>query len=258
MMKKYLLFFMVISEIIFAQDWKEKVFDQVILINDENVFRSGKLILIDLPVKIEDRKELVFYNASHLPNKLFFDKNIFLPRVNKFTLIAPDHDYYSSIAKSATRMGGCIEPIKTDKFYFVNRNEIKWDSISLDSSDYPIVNFKNHQVAKNEMISYYSEGFGSVCCPRDKKREYLEGDGNANFFQKLKDQGIAVKENYSCCFGKEGEYNAFYPLKEFSNAQRLVFINDRLEFLHENPENYRILFPEIISYPNLKLNRFKY
>ncbi|GEN76304.1 hypothetical protein CHA01nite_20440 [Chryseobacterium hagamense] len=249
---------MVISEIIFAQNWKDKVFDQVILIKDENVFWSGKLILIDIPIKINDRKELIFYNASHLPNKLFFDKEVFLPRVNKFTLIAPDKEYYDGVRDFANKIKGCAEPMKTDKFYFVNRNEIKWDSISLNDSDYPTVNFKNHQVAKNEIISYYAEGFGSVCCPRDRKREYLKDNGNAAFFRKLKDKGIAVKESYSCCFGEEGEYSAFYPLREFSNEQKMIFINERLEFFHENPENYRILFPEIISYPNLKLNTLNY
>lgn len=257
-MKLCVLILILFSKILFAQNWKDKVFDQVILINDENVFRSGKLILINIPIKIDNRKELILFNASHLPNKLFFDKNVFLPRVNKFTLIAPDNEYYSSVAKWATRMGGCIEPVKKDKFYFVNRNEIKWDSISLDSSDYPIVNFKNQQIAENEIVSYYSERFGSICCPRDKKRDYLKDNANAYFFQKLKDKGIAVKNNYSCCFGKEGEYSAFYPLKEFSVEQKLIFINNRLEFLHEDTENYRIFFPEIISYLNLQLNTFNY
>lgn len=257
-MKLYALILILFSKILFAQGWKDRVFDQVIMINDENVFQSGKLILIDIPVKIDDRKELIFYNASHIPNKLFFDKEVFLPGINKFTLIAPDKEYYDGVRDFANKIKGCAEPMRTDKFYFVNRNEIKWDSVSLNSSDYPTVRFKNHQIAKNGIISYYSEGFGSVCCPRDRKREYLRDNGNAVFFQKLKDKGIAVKESYSCCFGKEGEHSTFYPLKEFSNEQKMVFIKYRLEFFHENPENYRIFLPEIINYPNLKLNTLNY
>lgn len=259
-MKKYFLFVILFSEIVFAQNWKDKIFDHVILINDENVFQFGKLILIDIPLKINNNEKLIFYNASHIPNKLFFDKTIFLSEIDEFTLISPDKEYYESVRKFANRIKGCAEPIKTDKFYFVKRSAPKWDSISLDSGNYPVVKFKNLQttISKNDIVSYYSESFGSQCCPRDKKWDLLMEDNNDSYtalLKELKNENIIVKEVYSRNEGKEGEVSHFYPLKELSNKQKLVFINKRSDFFNGNLKGYRMFFPTIIDYPNIKLNR---
>ncbi len=254
-MKKYFLTFILFSNLIFSQNWNKKTFNDVILIKGENVFQSGELILIDIPLKINSGESLIFYNASHIPNKLFFDEKVFLPQVKEFILISPDKEYYKSVREFANRIKGCAEPIKTDKFYFVKRNESKWDSISLDSQNYPKINFKtkNTAISKNSIISYYSEFFGSVCCPRDKKRDLLTKDKNNYFFRELINNGIVVKEMYSCSFGHEGEYASFYPLKELSNEQKLLFIKKRLDFFQQDPERQKIIFPEIIDYPSLKL-----
>ncbi|PJJ66117.1 hypothetical protein [Chryseobacterium geocarposphaerae] len=254
-MKKYFLTFILFSNLIFSQNWNKKIFNDVILIKDENVFQSGKLILIDIPLKINSGESLIFYNASHVPNKLFFDEKIFLPQVKEFILISPDKEYYKSVREFANRIKGCAEPMKTDKFYFVKRNESKWDSISLNSQNYPTINFKNKMTvgSKNAIVSYYSEFFGSACCPRDKKRDFLTDNKNNYFFEELIDKGIIVKEMYSCSFGHEGEYASFYPLKELSNEQKMIFIKKRRDFFQQDPERYQIFFPEIIDYPNLKL-----
>lgn len=254
-MKKYFLFFILFSKILFSQNWKEKVFDEVILIKDENVVQSGNVFLINIPLKIISDQKPVFYNASHIPNELFFDKNIFLPQSNEFILISPDKEYYRNVREFSNKIKGHAEPMKTDKFYFVKRNESKWDSISLNSQNYPKIKFKDKKtsVPPNAIVSYYSEFFGSVCCPRDKKRDFLRDNKNDYFFQELKNNGISVKEMYSCSFGEEGEYGSFYPLKELSTEQKLTFIKKRRDFFQQNPEEYRIFFPEIIDYPNLKL-----
>ncbi len=225
------------------------------MIKNEDVIQYGDLFLIDIPVKIGSNEKLVFYNASHIPNRLFFDKNVFLPQINEFILISPDKEYYKSVTEFANKIKGCAEPMKTDKFYFVKRNEIKWDSISLNSQNYPKVKYKDKKtsVSKNTVVSYYSEFFGSVCCPRDKKRDFLADNKNDYFFQQLTNNGIIVKEIYSCSFGEEGEYASFYPLKELSNEQKLIFIKKRRDFFQQDVGSYKIFFPEIIDYPNLKL-----
>ncbi|MFC3161339.1 hypothetical protein SAMN05443633_101413 [Chryseobacterium arachidis] len=235
-MKKYFIFFIVFSEILFSQNWKDKVFDNVILIKDENVFQSGELILIDIPLKIKSAESLIFYNASHIPNKLFFDEKAFLPQVKEFILISPDTEYYKNVREFANRIKGYAEPIKTDKFYFVKRDAAKWDSVSLNSENYPIIKFKNLQTAipEKSIVSYYSEYFGSTCCPRDKKWNFFTEDNKKSYLsllQELKNENIIVKEVYSFLHGKEGEHSYFYPLKELSNEQKLIFIKKRSEFL---------------------------
>ena len=258
-MRKYFLFFILFSKILFSQNWKDKVFDDVILIKDENVFQSGELILIDIPLKINSGESLIFYNASHIPNKLFFDRKVFLPQIDEFTLISPDKEYYKSVREFANRIKGCAEPIKTDKFYFVKRDAAKWDSVSLNAENYPVVTFKNLHttIPEKSIVSYYSEHFGSTCCPRDKKWNLFEKDNLASYsslLQELKNENIVVKEVYSLSYGKEGEHLLFYPLKELSNEQKLIFIKKKSSFFNENSTDYKIFFPEIIDYPNLKLN----
>lgn len=156
-----------------AQTDSKIVYKDVIQISNENVYTDGVDYIIDIPLKTNDKEDIVIENnASLLPNKVFFQYN-FLAQFNSVTVISRDWAYYNSLKK--TNHNGSVKPVPSSKIYSIKINQN--NKIIIDSLAYNINSEikrsasyrKKTSKMEDSIIVYYKEFWGSICCPRDAK-----------------------------------------------------------------------------------------
>ncbi|MDR2207080.1 MAG: hypothetical protein LBE36_13105 [Flavobacteriaceae bacterium] len=193
-----------------AQSIRDKVFNDVILIQPENVVTDGNDFLIDIPFKPQENPIIIFNNDRRIPTKLFFAKESFFPKQNTILLITPDWEYIENVAKNLPK-DVTIKPVGQYKFYYIDRNNAgyKVDSLSrrIDNPHNPItMNFKKPELRDDEIKCY-----GTICKYSGK---------------------ISDKEDEDC---------ECYTLSDLTNQQKLLFLKEFFQF------HSVIIFPEILK-----------
>ncbi|NLN32517.1 MAG: hypothetical protein GX159_02855 [Flavobacteriaceae bacterium] len=210
---------------------KDSIINNVILIEKEKVFTNGSNFLIDMPIKVQKEPIIIFNNDNRIPVELFFERKSFLYGQNEILLITRDWEYYESLREDERNTPGLhLIPYVQNKFYHIKRNNKSYNvdslSIRMDDPRKPItLNFIKPEFNDGETIYYYADGYGSICCPRDKRWDYYEAIQN---YIKLfaEKNNIKLENTRSVSNGEEGEHSSFYSLTELTNEQKLLFIQE--------------------------------
>lgn len=158
---------------IWSQSITDKVFNNVIRLDDRNVTVHEKDVLIDTPIK-SSKNTLVFYvGTEKIPLDLFCNKHTFLDDQNEIILIVPDWEYYKFITEKERKTPGLrLDPYREQSiFYHIKRghNTYTKDSIVRSMEVKPfLINLKTDQVAP-ATIKYYWINYQ----PKELGEEYL-------------------------------------------------------------------------------------
>lgn len=234
-----------------AQTMRDTVFNEVILIDKNNVTTDGYDFLIDIPIQPQKGRITIFNNDPRIPLKLFLDKKSFLLSQNEILLITPDWEYYNEIDASEKKTGYNLHPVRQNKLYYIERNNTgyKVDSLNVRMDDLgkPVtLKFKDVALKANEVKYYYGYCYGSTCCPRDIRWDLYENrQKNIEFFEKQNNVKI-TKDFYVFIAGEEGEHCGYYTLSNLSNAQKIAFLRSSKE-LHEGQLQETSKFPVLIA-----------
>lgn len=213
---------------VLGQTINDTIFNNVILIKQENVTTNGNDFLIDIIIKYQKEPIIIFNSDRTIPTKLFFDRKTFLSNQNELILITPDWEFQKEILEREKREGIHIKA-ERHKFYNIKRSNSDYqiDSLSVSIHDVwkPItLNFKNYEVKENEKKYYYNDCYGSVCCPRDGKWDVYETiQKKVNLFEEKNKVTITNEDVVTLNMGKEGEHCTLYLLSNLSNEQKLHF-----------------------------------
>lgn len=146
----------------FSQTIRDSIFNDVILIKNENVIKKDNDFLINIPLKIS-KNPIVIYNADdRIPNIYFFDRKSFLEKQDKIILIKPDWDYYKGIRESEKRTGLHLKPVRQSKIYQIDRNSKRIDSLTIREDDpwKPIIfNFKKTEIKTKKIRGFVFEDY---------------------------------------------------------------------------------------------------
>ena len=232
-----------------SQTLKSSTLKNVININNNDVISNGNIFLIDIPIPVTD-SVITILNNSNIPNKLFFDRTTFMPLQKEILLIAPDKEYYKAVASQHNVY--CAEPITTNKYYRIKRNNNVFtvDSTTIQGVQ-PDLKFKDTKPKNNSIIYYFKDSYGSACCPRDPRRDLQEQlasptSPNLKKFKERwgsKDLGI-----HNVVTGKEGEHEVYYTLPGFTLTEKLDFIIDmqHLSRIQPNKSKHSIYLADIL------------
>lgn len=246
-----------------AQVIRDSVFDNVILIQKEDVSTNGHDFLIDIPI-VPQQKSIIIYNRDgRVPANLFFDKRSFLPEQDSVLLITLDWDYYAAVSAENKSSGIHPIPVRQEKFYFIMRHDTSYevDSFSVRTDDPKrriIINYAKPKLQENEVAYYYQECYGSVCCPKDanldltKDRNSVKSDFNEKY-------NVDVYKNaYRLLLGFEGEHCNLYSLSDLTNEQKIEFIHlSQSHRLIRSQNTDTGSFPIIISPTIINTNKLK-
>lgn len=234
-----------------AQNINDSVFNDVILIKQEDVARDGDDILIDIPIRPQ-KNPIVIYNSDiRINSKLFFERKSFLSEQNEFFLITPDWEFQKEVLEREKREGIHIKAAR-DKIYHIQRS---WDVYQVDSLTISLVsrptvtlNFKKIERQKNEICYYHIDCYGSECCPRDP-RLMLHEEYQKKVRLFLEELNLNPLENvYKEFNGKEGEFCNYYSLIDLALEQKLPAIKALANILDINQsEDFpKIFLPKTI------------
>ncbi|WP_103867591.1 hypothetical protein [Aquimarina sp. I32.4] len=243
-----------------AQSINDTIFTNVVLIQKEDIVQDNNDYLIDVIMDFDFKKTPIIFNNSRLSksffiNKLFKDKPIIL--------ITPDWKFYEKVVEEAQRMGGCIEPATTNIFYQRKylKNISKVDSVQISGNQPKMVFNSRVKGLKTDdtIIFYYTESYGSMCCPIDPKWKVKEKlDNFITSFEAT--NNIKLGDAYVKITGKEGEHIVYFTLSNLSKKQKLAFLqgvrggiyfkNADRKYIEINPQ---IFTPRSIQKEGLKL-----
>ncbi|RYM32095.1 hypothetical protein ERX46_15545 [Brumimicrobium glaciale] len=232
-----------------AQNFKDSIFENVIVIDDDNITQVGMNFLIDISIPTTIETPVLFI-SSQIPVDLLAK---IYPEFAKIIVIVPNRTSSSCVAaKNETNQ----KPIKSTIVYEFIRSDrlIKKDSVIL-KNDYPKMNFApKTEIQSDEFESYYTEYFGSICCPRDLQWDNTPTrDEFISFFEK--ENNVEIIETYRKVNGKEGEAIYYYTLNGLSNKMKLHFILERKFYRIINRHLKDIIFiPQVFTPIRVKMN----
>ncbi|WP_454060282.1 hypothetical protein [Elizabethkingia ursingii] len=221
------------------------------MIEDEHMVKLGENYLVDIPIQEKPDSVYVFFLNADIPVERLKKPNSFYPFINEFILIVPDRKYYKIIAEEASKQGIIIEPLVTNNYYHITRNggEVKTDSIHISGNRHPQTIYAEPEVLKDMLQVYYTDSYGSVCCPRDPKWDSKQDD--ASFIKEYEqNKKVKIKDTYSQNNGKEGEHATYYTLSGLTSLQRLNFILEKDYQRIVNKETKDIQFSARIFTPH--------
>ncbi|WP_185965912.1 hypothetical protein [Flavobacterium sp. ZT3R18] len=202
----------------------DTVFKDVIEITDNNVATNGKDYLFDISISKTIKVPVVFVQAQVPLNLL---PHIY-PEFSRIIVVSPNWKYYQEMSNQKLGEGLACEPMASSIIYEFKRenNRVKKDSLVLMGS-FPKMEFANKSKPEtNKVEVYFSESYGSVCCPRDEQWDNRPSrDEFAANFEKI--NKIKITNTYREPHGKEGEAFYYYSLKGLSNKLKLNFILER-------------------------------
>lgn len=238
----FLLFFA--NNICYSQKISDKYFENVIEITDKNVVSNGSDFLFDVAIPNDSKTPIVFVSAK-VSQKLL--SGIY-PEFSRLIVISPNWNYYDEISKQKLPEGViCAEPTASSVIYEFKREngKILKDSLALMGSFPEMKIVSLPKIKPNQTLVYFTERFGSKCCPKDlqwenspKREEFI-----ADFESENKTK---IGNTYVRYTGKEGESDYYYTLNKLSNELKLRFILER--------NFYRIVnrhLKDIIKYPRI-------
>lgn len=105
-----------------AQNIRDTVFNNVILIKSTDVSTNGFHFLVDIPIKPQKEPIIIFNDDFRIPAKLFFSRSSFLSEQNEFILITPDWEYYNNIEETERKNPGLkLHPYRQNKVYHIQK-----------------------------------------------------------------------------------------------------------------------------------------
>ena len=228
----------------YSQKISDKYFENVIEIKDKNVVTNGSDFLFDIAIPEESKTPVLFVSAT-VSQKLL--SGIY-PEFSRIIVVSPNWNFYNETARKAKENGiYCAEPIASSVIYEFKREngKILKDSLVLMGSFPEMKIVSPPKIKPNQVLVYFTERFGSRCCPKDlqwenspKREEFI-----ANFESENK---AKIGNTYVRYTGKEGESDYHYTLNKLSNELKLHFILER--------NFYRIVnrhLKDIIKYPRI-------
>jgi len=233
---------------------KDSIFENVIKITDNNIVSNGTDFLFD--VSISKTVELpIIYVQSEVPLNLL---STIYPDFTKLIVITPNWTYYKGISNQKLPEGiSCAEPMASSIIYEFNRENgrILKDSLII-MGGFPKMKFSENRTLKNnEKEFYYTESYGSTCCPKD-----LQWDNKPTreeFISNFQyENNSKIVDTYKKITGKDGEVTFFYTLKGLPNLMKLKFILERDFYRIINRQNKdivktpRIYTPTVINISN--------
>lgn len=238
----FLLF--LVNSFCYSQKISDKYFENVIEITDKNVVTNKSDFLFDVAIPNDSKTPVVFVSAK-VEQKLL--SGIY-PEFSKIIVISPNWNFYEENSKQKLPEGViCAEPMASSVIYEFKRENGKTliDSLVLMGNFPEMKIVSPPKTTANQALVYFTERFGSKCCPKDlqwenapKREEFI-----ANFESENKTK---IGNTYVEYTGKEGESNYYYTLNKLSNELKLRFILER--------NFYRIVnrhLKDIIKYPRI-------
>lgn len=205
-------------------DWLKSVYQNTVMIDESNCSMLDGTYLIDQPIYFHPDSSVIFFVSAKLPAEFFRNVDEFYPELKTFTLAIPDHDYYEQVAIDASKKGIVLEPVPTNYYYHITRQD---DQVIIDqyhlSGEQPKLNYVTPKIFKNNLVVYRTESYGSICCPKDEKRILEKED--EDFVRNYEiEHGVRILGNYRQINGKEGEHHNYYTLKNLDIHQRVAFL----------------------------------
>lgn len=243
-----------------AQNIRDTVFNDVILIKSTDVSTNGFHFLVDIPIKSQKEPIIIFNDDFRIPAKLFFSRSSFLSEQNEIILITPDWEFHKEIIEEQKKYGIHIKAFPKNKIYQVKRSGsgYKVDSLSIRMDDpvKPIkINFKNPELKENEVKYFFKECYGSTCCPEDPSWKYEKerNEMRNNFNEKY---NVNVYKNfYRQIMGKEGEHCDYYTLSDLTSEQKIEFLFPPRSYTETDDVAqgfFIITLPSVINTENMK------
>ncbi|WP_300675299.1 hypothetical protein [Soonwooa sp.] len=203
---------------------RDSIFTNVYQISSNNITQSGVDYLIDVAISNSEKVPVLFIDQK-LPTSLLPQ---LYPKFSQIIVITPNWGYYDDVAKAHDPKIACAEPMASSIIYEFNRQDgrLQKDSLELMGKFPEMKNAVPKTLTSNERKIFYSESYGSTCCPKDPQwdnsptREEFVAD-----FEKLNQTKIS--ETYREKRGKEGETVFYYTLKNLPNALKIKFIQER-------------------------------
>lgn len=240
-----------------AQNIRDTVFNNVILIKSTDVSTNGFHFLIDIPIKPQKEPIVIFNNDFRIPSKTFFSRNSFLYGQNEFILITPDWEFHKEIIEEQKRTGLHIKASR-DKIYHIKRNSSGYEvdilSVVLQGINNPIkINFQNPELKENEVKYFSKECYGSD--PKDPNLKWRqERDVIRNNFNEKYNVNV-YKNFYRQIMGKEGEHCDYYTLSDLNNVQKIEFLFPPKYYTETDDVAqgfFVIILPSVINTENMK------
>ncbi len=209
-----------------AQSINDTIIRNVMLIQEKDIVKNIDDYLIDVIIDFDTQKPSIVFNNSKLPTQ-FFSNQLF--KNKPYILIKPDDEYYNALSNGTdTELNDCDLPLNINIYhqrtYFKNKPKI--DSIKRFDNHQPKLIFNSSidkLKTKDNIVLYYTFGFGSTCCPRDpnwdikeKLDEFISGFENFN--------NVKIGDVYKKITGKEGEHKLYFTLSNLNKKQKLKFL----------------------------------
>ena len=239
------------SATISPPQWLAKSYSNVVLIKHQHVAKRDKNYLIGLPIQGKPDSTYVFMLDADVPIDLFKKSKNFYPSINDFIIIVPDQEYYQRVAEEASKTGIQLEPVETNTYYHITRKagEVKMDSIHISGNTNPRIKYIIPINPKDMLQVYYTDSYGSVCCPRDPKWDSKQDD--VSFIKEFeKNKKVKITDTYQQNNGKEGEHAIYYTLSGLTPLQHLDFILEKQYQRTVNKEAKDIQFSGRIFTPH--------
>lgn len=232
---------------LFSQTLYDTIFKNVIKIDKENTAQIGNSYLIDIPIQ-QNRNFLILLNNYQIPNKLFFGNYTFSNNLKEFILISPDYEYYREVAEFASSMGGCAEPVPSNKFYHFKRerNNIIIDSVTIRGNQQPLIIFESQQKINNNdsILSYFTEYIRL-----DSSQHHPSKENHDKFVRKFEQNNHLKIEKIFSEKINENEFIYYYNFGNLDLKSKLKFILERRHDLIPNKKVFKMLPPMEILYP---------
>ncbi len=242
-----------VAQVTPKQNWLQKSYDRVIVIDDDKVAQSDGSYLIDLPIQEKADSNYVFFVSAKIPIELFTKQESFYPKIKEFVLIMPDWKIDQKVAKDDKKGAVTLKPATANWYYLIRRNgnSIQTDSLYIAADNkQPQLAYAAVKAPEGMLKFYRSEYYGSVCCPRDAMRDLLKED--VPFIRDFENKNnVTIIGNYEQPLGKEGEHAVYYTLPNLTTKQRLAFILDKRWQWILNKETKDIYFKPQIFTPRL-------
>lgn len=224
-------------------------FENVIEISDRNIAQVGENFLFDVPILKSDKTPVIFVQQKVLLNLLPY----IYPEFPRKIIITPNWTYYKEVSSDNQNPEiNCPEPMTSSVIYEFRNENGRLDKDSIETwGSFPEMEFaKKPVLSEKQLVSFYEESFGSICCPKDPqydnkptRKEFL------SYFEKK--NNVKIGEVYRKAMGKEGEHMFYYPLKDLTNELKLKFILERNYFRMINRERKDITVKPMIYTPKI-------
>lgn len=202
---------------------KDSVFENVIEIENKNLEQINSNYLVNVSIPKNNKLPVIFVSAR-VPLDLL---SSLYPEFPKLIVITPNWFYYDKVSKNSF-LTKSSEPIASAVIYDFDRQNgtIKKDSLVLMGKFPEMKIIEKPIISSNQKEIYYTESYGSACCPRDQQ---WDNKPRLKDFITLfeKENKVTITDTYKKRRGKEGEAIYYYPLKDLPNNLKLKFILER-------------------------------